>query len=117
MRRPLIYLTVLIAVGVLIFFYYNQKSVEPIIIKTEDGFSPAILKIQKGQKVTFVNKSGHPVWPASDLHPTHSIYSEFDSRGPIQNEQSWDFIFNKTGSWKYHDHLAPYMTGVIEVYE
>ena len=116
MRKLLIYSVVLIAAGVPAFFYFDQRPGEPIVTKTDKGFSPAVLRVQKGQKVTFLNKSGRPIWPASDLHPSHGVYPEFDPKGPIQNEQSWDFVFDKIGSWKYHDHLAPYMTGVIEVY-
>lgn len=85
---------------------------------TSDGFSPRELTIKKGDKVTWVNKTDHAIWPASAFHPTHEVYPAFDAlRGFSQNESPYSFVFDKVGSWKYHDHLNPSWTGVIEVGE
>ena len=85
---------------------------------TSDGFSPRELTIKKGDKVTWVNKTSSSVWPASAFHPTHTVYPAFDAlRGFSENEIPYSFVFDKVGSWKYHDHLNPSVTGVIEVSE
>jgi len=79
--------------------------------------------------VTFVNQSSNSFWPASALHPTHTVYSgtsleehcpdaaneSFDACGPIAAGSSWSFTFNKSGSWNYHDHLNASHFGKIVV--
>jgi len=88
---------------------------EYIISLRDDGFYPPQLTIGKGDVVQFVNLSSRPFWPASNIHPTHTIYSEFDPRDPLEPTESWSFQFNRSGEWKYHDHLAPFAGGVILV--
>lgn len=104
---------------VVIAFLYNFAVVENdddnIILLTDDGFSPAELTINVGETVTFVSSRGKFFWPASNLHPSHSVYSDFDPKEPIDPNNSWSFTFDKTGKWQFHDHLAPYFTGVIYV--
>ncbi len=87
----------------------------PIISLLPSGFSPPELTIKKGETVTFITKRGKPFWPASNVHPLHSLYPEFDPKKPIEANQSWSFTFDKAGKWKYHDHTAPYFRGVIIV--
>lgn len=84
---------------------------------TENGFVPEEITIRRGTKVRFVNQDSLWRWPASDLHPTHSVYPEFDPREAIAPSKEWEFTFEKTGEWHYHDHLAPYILGKILVVE
>lgn len=84
---------------------------------TANGFVPAESTIKAGETVTFVTDLGKQFWPASNLHPTHLLYPEFDPKQPIAPNASWSFTFTKAGSWKFHDHLAPYYTGTINVSE
>ncbi|MCP6719993.1 MAG: cupredoxin domain-containing protein [Patescibacteria group bacterium] len=88
---------------------------EHVVELREDGFHPEELTIHKGDTVTFVTKNSNYFWPASNLHPTHTIYPEFDPEEPIAPDERWGFRFKKPGEWKYHDHLAPYFTGKITV--
>lgn len=81
----------------------------------EDGFSPSELKINRGDIVTFKTTRNSYFWPASDLHPTHTIYPDFDPKEPVAPTETWSFKFEKVGEWKYHDHLAPYFKGKIIV--
>ncbi|GBD34180.1 hypothetical protein HRbin34_00504 [bacterium HR34] len=99
------------------------------IIITDNGFEPSTITVSKGTKVTFVNQFDSPSWPASDVHPTHRVYpgsgiekcgtpqesSIFDACHGLQKGESYSFIFNEAGEWKYHDHLRPYLTGTIIV--
>lgn len=92
----------------------NEKG-EYVITLTENGFMPEELIMLVGSTVKFVTKRPKPFWPASNLHPSHTIYPEFDPQNPVDSGASWSFQFKKTGTWKYHDHLAPYYTGTIMV--
>src|SRR5688572_30991888 len=42
------------------------------------GYEPRTLTIPAGTTVVFENKSTTDLWPASNIHPTHEIYSDFD---------------------------------------
>ena len=100
---------------ILIIWLMARQYSSPIISLLPSGFSPPELTIKKGQTVTFITKRNKPFWPASNVHPLHSLYPEFDPKKPIEANQSWSFTFDKAGKWKYHDHTAPYFRGVIIV--
>lgn len=85
-----------------------------VVTLTKDGFEPAELTIQEGEVVAFRTTTGMPFWPASNPHPAHSLYPVFDPQNPVQPNAVWSFI-PKAGTWRYHDHLAPYFTGTITV--
>ncbi len=88
-----------------------------VIRMTSNGFEPKELKIVEGDEVIFINDSNKNRWPASNLHPTHGLYSEFDPQRGLSPGESWKFIFNRRGVWRMHDHLAPNLMGVITVVE
>lgn len=88
---------------------------EVVISMTREGFVPDKIRIGRGTKVRFKNEDSLWHWPASDIHPTHSIYPEFDPLEPIAPGQEWAFMFERTGTWSMHDHLAPYVIGTITV--
>ena len=95
------------------------------ITYTDTGFSPADITVQKGQRVRFLNTSHLEVWPASGIHPTHTLYPEkestdclgssFDACRGLQKGEFFDFTFNYVGTWRYHDHLHAEMTGSVKV--
>lgn len=90
--------------------------IQTIIVEYKDGgFSPTTLTIDKGQTVRFVNETGRSMWVASDFHPSHNIYPEFDAKRGIPAGSSYEFKFEKTGAWNYHDHLSANQTGTIIV--
>jgi len=86
-----------------------------VITLTEDGFVPDEVTISAGDTIAFVTTAGKLFWPASNLHPSHALYPEFDPKMPIQSDEVWSFTFTRPGAWKFHDHLSPYFTGVITV--
>jgi plastocyanin len=88
---------------------------EHTIQMTSDNFTPKDLTVKLGDKVTFVNADDSPAWPASDFHPSHDIYPTFDAGRGIAPGESWDFIFDRVGTWRFHDHLLPARRGVITV--
>lgn len=80
-----------------------------------NGYKPKDVTINKGQTIRFVNESGKDFWPASANHPDHLIYPEFDPKKRIPTGQSWEFTFDKTGKWNFHDHLTNNRFGSITV--
>ncbi|MBI2618237.1 hypothetical protein HYW58_02175 [Candidatus Kaiserbacteria bacterium] len=82
---------------------------------TENGFEPSRLTVPPGATVVFTTELEKYFWPASNLHPSHTIYPEFDPKKPIAPNAEWQFSFEKSGVWAYHDHLAPYFTGTVIV--
>lgn len=82
---------------------------------TDGGFSPASIKIKRGQKVEFVNMSSGLMWVASAPHPSHTAYPTFDEKAVSQRGEIYTFIFDKAGTWKYHNHLNPIHTATIIV--
>ncbi len=78
-------------------------------------FIPSELKIKKGDTVVWTNRDSSPAWPASAIHPTHQVYPGFDALKGLNTGESYSFIFDKIGSWKYHNHLSPSVTGAIIV--
>lgn len=88
---------------------------ELIIRMTENGFEPKELTVVEGDEVLFINNDDVERWPASNLHPTHGLYPEFDPLKGIKPGDSWKMTFAKVGTWRMHDHLIPHMTGTIVV--
>lgn len=113
--------------GALFFFRQKGTSQTSFATETQSGkvtihmgdnsYEPVNIKIKAGTVVKFVNESKDYRWPASDLHPSHLIFPEFDAKGALAPGEDWDFVFEKAGEWGYHDHLAPYITGIITVVE
>lgn len=107
----------------------EESTGEKIITYTGNNYSPSTITIFTGETVTFVNKSTRDMWPASALHPTHTIYPNsdiekcgatekeaiFDACRGIPQGESWSFTFNEIGEWEYHDHLNPRSNGTIIV--
>lgn len=100
------------------FYFLNGEAGEEYIVELrEDGFFPEEITIRKGEQIKFTTTRGKSFWPASNLHPTHRAYPEFDPLEPIEPHMSWSFRFDKAGQWEFHDHLAPIYKGKIIVLE
>lgn len=93
----------------------GEVSASAVIRRLEDSYEPKDVIIREGETVSFVNDSTEFHWPASDVHPTHSIYSEFDPREPIGPGETWSFTFDQSGTWEFHDHLRANLRGTITV--
>ena len=115
----LIAIAILLIVLASVVFYraYSSSSAPTSVFTvtmTDEGFSPSEVTISKGTKVIWVNEGENLHWPASDFHPTHGIYPEFDPLKGINPGGEWSLVL-KIGKWYYHDHLHPNFTGTIEV--
>lgn len=99
----------------------------------DDGFSPASVRVKKGDSVTFSSGSQEAMRPASATHPTHEAYPGssirkcggpdetagrlFDACRAVDPGASWTFQFNEVGTWHYHDHLNASRRGTVAVEE
>lgn len=96
-----------------------------LITYTKDGFSPRDVTIAPGTRVRFLNDSEEGTWPASGIHPTHTLYPEkeetdclgssFDACRDLEKGEFYDFTFYYEGRWPFHDHEHAYHTGSITV--
>ncbi len=86
-----------------------------VVEMTETGFIPTELTIDQNTWVTFVNQDTRPHWPASNPHPTHTLYRDFDPKKPLLPGETWKFQTGKIGTWRYHDHLNPHQRAVLTV--
>ncbi len=104
-----------IFVGLVGYYIANSQSEGNVITLTKNGFKPNEIEIKIGETVTFRNKTDKLFWPASDIHPYHLEYSDFDPKGPLPINGEWSFTFNRLGQWNFHDHISPNFTGSIIV--
>jgi plastocyanin len=86
-----------------------------VILMFDDSFEPKEISVKIGNTLTFENRSKVYRWPASDIHPTHGIYPEFDPQKAVAPGEKWTFTFDKIGKWKFHDHIDPTIKGIITV--
>lgn len=93
----------------------NNIDVAQEVVYTDDGFIPETVTIRSGETVRFINESSVGMWVASDEHPQHTILSTFDQFGIAENGESYDYTFEKSGSWAYHDHIDASKLGTIIV--
>ena len=148
MKKGLVIIIVLalIVVGFLIFNLQSNKGVASsntqtpnqnvetiakntggVVEITSSGFSPKTLEINQGDKVNFVNKDSQVHWPATAVHPSHTVYpgsdikkcnsaeqsNIFDACKGLGQGESFSFTFNEKGSWSYHDHLTGFKGTIV----
>ena len=107
----------------------KQSAGENVVQMTAESFEPKVLMVNRGESVVFVNLDSEKHWPATDVHPSHQVYPGsdikkcrtaeanpiFDSCKGLGERESFTFVFNEIGIWKYHDHLNAGLTGTIIV--
>ena len=107
----------------------NVENLEFTVQINNSGFFPKDLEINQGDAVAWINMGSSSSWPASAMHPTHTVYpgssinkcgvaeedSIYDACRGLKNGESYVFTFNEVGSWGYHDHLNPTHFGKITV--
>lgn len=101
----------------------NEEKEKGYVDYTDSGYVPGVLRVKKGDTVTFHNESSKEVWTASAMHPTHAVYpvtggciaSAFDECKSDPPDSEWSFKFDLNGEWKYHNHVNPRHFGTIIV--
>ena len=127
----LIVVLVIVVAGLLIWYFTAEKPINKnqnvnatkveVIVPPKDtiwivdgNFTPSVLKIGVGDKVTWVNKDDAKRRVASDPHPISTQLPELVSSDLVQND-SFSFSFTNSGEWGYHDYLNPIKKGKIIV--
>ena len=82
---------------------------------TDEGFIPNTIEVSRGDTVEFTNQSRRPMWVASNRHPAHDILPTFDQFTVSGFGESWQYTFDQSGEWVYHDHVNESMEGVVVV--
>jgi len=111
-------------------FAHESARENTIIIHVDKyGFDPSKVILKNRTEVVFENVGREEHWPASDDHPSHTLYdgtnlaehcapgatSSFDACKSILSDKSWAFVFEEEGIYKFHDHLWPHLGGEIIV--
>jgi plastocyanin len=132
MNKIIIALVILsITFGAGYFFYFRPIPIsqndrmkveelqsEPLtVVYTNEGYFPKQITVKKGESVKFINMSDRMVWTASDEHPAHTIYPEFDQKTVAGRGNEYSFKFEKIGTWCYHNHANASHVGKIIVTE
>jgi len=94
---------------------HNGEKTFPVILYTENGFSPKSLNVPAGETVVFSNTIDRGLWVAGPPHPTHHLYPEFNQGGVSGKGEAYKFTFEKSGQWAYHNHVKPQDFGIIKV--
>ena len=122
MKRLLLVGVVIVLIGVAWFAathktpnVQNEILTDTHIVLTEKGYVPSDVTIRRGSTVTFSTELEKVHWPASNIHPTHDVYPEFDPLRPLDPEEEWSFTFVRTGDFNFHDHIRAYYLGTIHV--
>ncbi len=78
------------------------------------GFSPAKTTVKKMTRVIWINRSGASATVNSDEHPTHAVYPKLNL-GEFGDNSSVQLVFDKAGTYGYHNELKPEQKGEIVV--
>lgn len=115
--KRIVYIVLAFAFGFVLLGDVRAQDVPQsfVITLTNDGFIPTALTVPIGAEVTFRTTEKRYFWPASNEHPAHTAYSEFDPKRPVAPDEQWVFRFEKTGTWGFHDHISPFYIGTITV--
>ena len=135
-QKILAYLVIGGIVYWLIYYFYSVKSgsnkytyspatsqatqvsdgiTENVVIYSDTGFSPKSLTVKLGTTITFKNESSKSMWVASNPHPIHTDYSDFDAKRGYKKGESYQFTFTEAKEYSYHDHLDSGTGGTIKV--
>lgn len=79
-----------------------------------NGFDPKSITVKMGEEVTWTNSDTVNHTVNSNPHPTHGLYSMLNL-GAIQPGASKSAMFEKSGTYTYHDHLHPSLIGTVIV--
>ena len=92
------------------------KLVPAAVSITSNGFVPSTITIKKGQAVSWTNNDTAKHQIDSDPYPTNSNLSSLNDPQVLGQSDTYSYIFNKTGTYTYHDNLNPYsIKGVVIV--
>lgn len=124
MNKKYVYSLILVlGLGVLAFVLFGnlaqaplekEPTKETLINLTESGFSPSAVTISRRTRVTWINKTSTAASINSSDHPTHQNFTPLNL-GEFSQGERLQLLFEKPGTYTYHNHLNPTQTGSITV--
>lgn len=84
------------------------------ILLFSTGFKPKELIIKVGTQVAWINRSGKSATVDSGDHPTHKLFP-FLNLGQFADGASVQVVFDKPGTYAYHNHFDESQTGSVKV--
>lgn len=84
------------------------------VLLTAKGYEPAEIKIKAGSQVIWTNKSGNTATVNSDNHPAHLLWP-FLNLGAFKDGETVTVIFDKAGTYTYHNHFNSTQKGTVVV--
>lgn len=91
-----------------------QKEAITNVTLGKDGFNPKTITVKIGTRVTWMNNSGSTATVNSAPHPVHNLFP-FLNLGSFENGSSVQAVFERAGTYKYHNHYSPSQTGMVIV--
>ncbi len=82
---------------------------------TDKGFVPDKFEVPAGTMVEFINDSSTVMWVASAPHPQHTDLPTFDQFKSTKKGSIYRYVFDKKGTWGFHDHITPNRGGMVTV--
>ena len=119
-----------LVLGLLSFVFFKNNSKENgsssenlTVFINDEGFFPDKIITTAGSTIAWVNQGERLHWPASNFHPSHTLYpepggclgSKFDACKGLEKGESFSFRLEKPGIWPMHDHLFPSLVMTVEV--
>ena len=92
------------------------ETMEENVVKiSSSGFLPQNITISAGKSVTWVNEDTESHQVNSAVHPTHQLYPPLNTVSLLKSGEKKSLSFPDLGTYKYHDHLNPSLTGSVTV--
>lgn len=94
----------------------NVVEKKDIEIKIDKGaFIPNTIDANICDKLIFINLEDTLHEPATGPHPSHTSYPGFDAKRPLQKNDRYEFVLNRSGDYTFHDHLNDNIRGSIKI--
>lgn len=88
---------------------------ENVVKISSSGFVQKDITIKAGGTVTWMNEDSEDHQVNSAPHPTHTTYKPLNTVGLLKAGEKKALMFPDAGTYKYHDHLNPSLTGSVIV--
>lgn len=93
----------------------SESMEEKVVTISSSGFFPQNITVSAGETVTWVNEDTESHQVNSAVHPIHQLYPPLNSIGLLKSGEKKSLSFPDKGTYKYHDHLNPSLTGSVTV--
>ncbi len=86
-----------------------------VVRYTDQGFSPSVREVNRGEEVTFINNSSKGMRIASFEKNGQPAYNGMSQPKTVSQGAEFKFVFLQTGSWNYRNLNNESHTGIVVV--